>query len=442
MAFEVARLNVVVGANTTEAEKGLKQMDEQVQGFAGRVRSSTDIIGKSIAGIGVAIGTAVGKSVQMAAGFEQQMRNVNAIAQLGPEAFEKLTDQVLQFSLTTRASSEEVANALYQVASAGMELDETLGTVTFEGKEMSEAMAVMSASSRAAGAGLASTEDVARLLIATMSNYNYTAQDLTYINNLFLQTVNEGLTTLPQLAHSMGMILPTAKNVGVSLEELNFVLARMTQTGLSTEHAVTRLNSLMVSMMKPSTALEEALSDLGYTSGIDLIESVGGLTAALRVLKENGFIDTKDAVADLFPNFRAIGGSLALLNDTLALSETGWKDFAAAAQEGGGAVERARQQQYASFSTAVLKLKGAFEVLSIEIGMQVLPHLTDLVTLIRDFVVAAAPKIISAVEGINEAFSTLSVYTRRVITFVADKVTLWYVSLEHLIRHLMGSCYS
>ena len=141
-------------------------------GLSGLAGSMTNAGKKMTAGLTLPIVGLGIASIKMAADFDASMRNVNSIAQLSEDQFVDLKDRVIDFSLTTRASSSDVASALYKVVSAG-----------FAG---AEAFEVMSQASKAAGAGLATTEDTTNLLIAAMRSYKLGLEDVAGINNKIL----------------------------------------------------------------------------------------------------------------------------------------------------------------------------------------------------------------------------------------------------------------
>jgi phage-related protein len=214
------------------------------------------------------------------------------------------------------------------------------------------------------------------LLIASMRAYGAGVDEAGHITDVFLHTVNQGLTTLPELASSMGRILPTASSLGISLDEVGFTMGKLTQAGLSTDEAATRFNATLTALMKPTTELQDAIESLGYQTGSEFVQQSGGALGALRQLKDAGFLDTTAEVSSLFGNVRALGGVLALMSDDATLAEGAVEAFGEAA---GGAVERAREQQYKSLSAQLAKLKSAFEAMAIKIGTAVLPPLITLV---------------------------------------------------------------
>jgi len=339
---------VKVGADTAQAERGLTTVSGQINALGGLGASAGQALNRGLTFGATAIAGLATASIGAAAGFDQQMRNVNSIAQLSKEAFEDMRSEVLEFSLTTRAGANGVADALYQVVSAGMSLDETMGTAVFRGKEMSEGMAVLQAASSAAGAGLAETDDTIKLLISALGAYNLEASEVGRVTDIFLHTVNEGLTTLPELAGTLGRILPTAANLGVSLEEVGYAMAQMTQTGLSTEEATTRLNAVMTSLLKPSEAMDDVLGRLGVTSGTQLIEKFGGLMGAVSALTKTEFENTlvtggmNKAQAKMAEDLPYMRRELALANEELAKMTSAEKPNTIAIERKRIAIERKR----------------------------------------------------------------------------------------------------
>lgn len=345
------------------------EMDKLSGRFSGLGDSLTSTGKKLTAGVTMPILGLGLASLKLATDFDKSMRNVNSILQLPEQQFDTLRQQVIEFSTTTRASATDVATSLYFIASAGYESE--------------DAFKLMSASSRAAGAGLAETTDVARLLISALNAYGYSSDEATRVTDIFLQTVRTGITTLPELAGAMGRILPQASSLGVSMEEVGFSLAQLTRTGLSTDESVTRLNALFVDLLSPSKELQGAIEELGYASGFELVQATGGVLGAMRVLKEEGFVDTADEVASLFHNVRSMGGALGLLQDDATLAEGAVEAFGAAANN---AVEQARAEQYKSLAANLGKLKSSMEALGIALGTLLIPFLTSVVEKIVPFI--------------------------------------------------------
>src|SRR3990172_5958470 len=138
---------------------------DQVTGKMGGLTQKFQGLGQSLTGVGKRLTTGLtlpliglgAVALKLASDFDASMRNVNSIAQLPEGQFKSLSDSVLQFALTTRSSSTDVANALYDVVSAGFDTE--------------KGFVVMQNSSKLAEAGLADITDTTKLLIAAMFSY-------------------------------------------------------------------------------------------------------------------------------------------------------------------------------------------------------------------------------------------------------------------------------
>ena len=359
-----AVIRILADMDEFQSQMGETQtaMERVFKGMADVGKSLTQKVTLPIVGIGVA-------SIAMAADFDQGMRNVNSILQLSEEGFQNLKKEVIEFGFTTRSSAADTATALYAVASAG-----------FRGEEAFE---VMSVAAHAAGAGMATTTDTTNILIAVLSAYGFEVERSEYLMNVFLQTVNQGLLTLPELAAVLGTIVPIGANLGVSIEEVNAALATITKTMPNANIAATWLRGTLTSLLKPSEALKNALAEMGYESGAAAIEAIG-LEGVLKELSAR-YEDQPDQLAKLFNNVRAMQGAMTLLKDG-ASDYSQVLDQVMRAEEGLGAVDRAREQQYASLQTALIKVRRAFEAFLIQIGDMMTPQLTILAAKLEDFI--------------------------------------------------------
>jgi len=521
-ATPVAGMLVMVGANTAGATQGLNSVSQQMNGVAkggqnaaGGLNSAMGIASAAIVGIGVA-------SVKSAMTFEQSMRNVNSVAHLPEEQFQKLQDDVISFALTTRSSADNVAKSLYLVASAGLELDEKVKSVAVQTKDgvvqMSEAMAVMQASSRAAGAGLADVDEVSKLLISTMRAYGQDASQAGHITDVFLKVVQSGLVTLPDLANVMGRLAPMASNLGIPLEEVGYSFAQMTQTGLTAEQAATRLNAIFTQLIKPSESLQGVIEKLGYSSGTTMVEGMGGMIPALKAITTTVFESTEsiggmskaqttmslkypflvdqmdiykqelakitekegegsiaaqkkrlsmdklnatmtqyqgelakttpaqqklvkefygsnEGIADLFRNVRAIGGVMALTANETTMSTEAFAEWKKGID---GSVDAARAEQYKSLETQIKRLKVAFNVLGIEIGLTLIPPLTQLmdkviIPLIRSFL----PPLRTGLDAVQKAFESMPEPVQAITTALLALVFA-LKGAQYTLRPLLG----
>ncbi|MBT4816243.1 MAG: phage tail tape measure protein, partial [Lentisphaerae bacterium] len=109
---------------------------------------------------------------------------------------------------------------------------------------------------------------------------------------------------------SIGMVATTASTAGVSMDEMGAALATMTRNGVRTENAVTALNAIISTFLKPTAEAAEYARTLGFEMSSATLESEGLAGVFERISQL-----PPDAVARLFPNVRALRGVLPALRN-------------------------------------------------------------------------------------------------------------------------------
>lgn len=303
-------------------------------------------------------------SVKLAADFDESMRNVNSIAQLPERSLQSLEDRVLSLAGKTAQAPKTLADGLYDLVSSGFDADES--------------MKILASSARAATAGLTTTDVSTKAVAAVLNAYRRPASDAAAVSDTLFETVNRGVITFEELATNIGDTLPFASQLGVSLEEVGASTATMTKQGLGASETFTRERNLLQTLIKPSEALSAAYKTLGVENGEALIKSKG-FQGALEALV--GTTDgSKEAVAKLFPNIRALGGALALTGGNTKAAEQDLKAFS----DTTGATQAALREQTKSTAFQYRQFKANLSALAITIGSEVLPHLNDLLQVSTD----------------------------------------------------------
>ena len=368
MATPAAVLSILVTANTAQATTALATTQGQLKATAATAASTSSVIKSrlatgakygalAMAGLGAA-------SVKMAVDFDKSMRNVNSIAQLNERQFAKLEDRVKSLAGRTAQSPQTLAEGLYDLVSSGFNANES--------------MKVLASSARAATAGLTDTATSTKAVAAVLNAYRMPAKKAADVSDTLFQTVNIGVVSFDELASTIGDVLPFASSLGVKLNEVGAATATMTKAGISPAETMTRLKAIMSSLLKPSEALSGALRQMGYESGEALIEQKGLQGALDALAKTTG--GSKQAMAALFPNIRALGGALALTGEN---SKVANKDLAAFADTS-GATSKALAEQSKSVAFQWNKLKAQGQALAIDVGDNLIPALRDMLEILTN----------------------------------------------------------
>lgn len=325
------------------------------------VEKATKALGKA-----ALIGTAAAFTTVSAAGvmavksavdYQAQMQNVGTLLDGDVQGkLQGMSKQLKQVSIDTGVCTSDLTEGLYQVVSA-------FG-------ESADNVKQMEIAAKAAKAGNATTVDSINLLSAVTKGYGDTsAAAMQKASDLSFLTVKLGQTSFPELAASMGQVVPLASTLKVSQEELFGAMSTLTGVTGSTSEVTTQLKATMQSFLSPSAEMEKTLKKMGYASGAAALESEG-LGGILDKLK--GQVNGDEvAFANLFSSVEAKNAVLALAGN----QAENFAEKTAAMFEASGAADAAFKTQTASVKEMAAKVKNAGSVMLTSLGEKALPYI-------------------------------------------------------------------
>lgn len=357
--MEIFKLFGSIFVDTDEAEKSISSTDEKATSFARKLGDGIKTAAKWGAGVAAAAGAAsvaLGtKAVGAAMDFEAQMANVATLLDGDVDArIAELGETVKQVSTDTGTSTELLTDGLYQVISA-------LG-------DSADSMKVLETAAKGAKAGNATVTDSVNLLAAVTKGYGDTSAEAAQkASDLAFNTVKLGQTSFPELASSMGKVIPLASAMCVSQEELFGAMATLTGVTGSTSEVTTQLKATIQGLMSPTKSMAETISNLGYESGQAMIQELG-MQGTLEALKES--VEGNDlALAGLFSSTEAQTAVLALAGS----QAENFTEKTQAMYEAVGATDAAFETQTDNTQANIEKMKNSFNVLLTTLGEQLLP---------------------------------------------------------------------
>ena len=203
-----------------------------------------------------------GAAIFMAADFGKAMANVQTLIPGAEERVLSLSRSVQDLAMETGVSTADLADGLYQVVSA---FGDTADTAQ-----------ILEINAKAAAAGLATTTDALNLTSAVTKGYgDVSAKTVQSVADLAFTAVRLGQTTFPELASSMGRVVPLAAALTVSQEELFGVMATATGVTGSAAEVSTQLRGVLQSLSAPTQVLTGLIGDMGFSSGKAMVESLG-----------------------------------------------------------------------------------------------------------------------------------------------------------------------
>lgn len=387
----------IIGTLDPSVAKSVADANKKFSGLkAGIVATGAVLAGATTAAV------AFGKSaLDSAAKFESGMSNVATLLDGDTATVNKriaeMGDDIMGIAKKTGVATDDLANGMYQIVSA-------MGDSADASKQVEVA-------AKAAKAGGASTVDSINLLSAVVKGYGTqyktvvdevtgetkrvemsVGESWEKASDLAFQTVKLGQTSFPELAASMGKVVPIASALNISQEELFGSFATLTGVTGSTAEVATQMKSVFSGLMTPSKQLSDTISSLGYSSANAMLDQLGLIGTLDKLSAACG--DDKQAVAKLFSSVEAQTAVLAL-----AGSQTeNWVQKTEAMAGAANATSNAFDKQTNNLQGKLDKMKQVFETFKIRVGNILIPIVSNIVE-------NAIPKIENAFDSLMPVFS-------------------------------------
>jgi len=260
-------------AKQKQVISGIKEIETVGNSTSAKMK----VVGSRVAtGVLLGAGAVAVVSLKMAMDFETSMTRLVTGAGEARENVALLNKGFLELAGTVGSTPKALADGFYNIASAG-----------FHG---AEGLKVLQASAEGAKIGGTELGVVSNALTTALNSYGLGAEYATRMTSGMVQTVASGKTTMEQLAGSLGKILPTASNLGVKYNDVAGALATMTAQGWSADMASERLNTMMISLVAPTTEASNVLKYIGLTAQ-DLTNSLAdpkvGLVGTMAMLENH-----------------------------------------------------------------------------------------------------------------------------------------------------------
>lgn len=355
---EIARLWAVIGADVSGLTTGLASAKAMLTSAGSKIATTGALLTAGLTLPILAMGNA---AVQAATDLDAEMRNIQSISKQSDESVQGLSQTFVAMSQDinqTRDSAVLLAQGFYQIQSSG-----------FAGND---AMMVLAASTKAASAGLTTTETAVKGITSVLNAYSLSAGDAVRVSDVMFRAVDVGIFTFGELSNAIGDTLGSASAAKVPIEVVASALATMTKAGINVSEATTSMNQMLLSIIDPSNTAAEAAEALGLNFGAAHLAAVGFPAVLDEIRRATG--GDIEALSKLFPNIRALRGILSLTRgDGQAFAED-LETIAGAA----GATQKAFEIQNRSFQAQADSLKNKGMAILIEAGMVLVPILIDL----------------------------------------------------------------
>lgn len=371
LAVGLAGFESDLGRAARITERQTRQLENQVSRMAKRVGTV----------LGTGIGAGFAAATKAATDFERSMSEVATLLD-DTSSIDHFSDSVKSLSKEFGKAPTEQANALYQIISSGAN------------KAASE-IDILTEANKLSLAGMSDITTAANAVTGALNVYGNEAGDVASISEKLFATVKVGKTTIGELGPALGPVIASAKELGISFDELLAVGATLTQSNLSTSQSFNALKAGLANVTKPSKEAAAAAERLKIQFNATALQSMG-LSQFLEMVGDAANGNVND-IAALF-------GSVEAFNALLQLTGSGADAFASALETIGssaGKLDKAVAGVQETASQTFARLRESVQVELIEVGNVILETLVPAMEELTDNmdVVVSSAKTLAAVIG-------------------------------------------
>lgn len=327
--FSIVETGVSFFANLTLSAQGLSGILETVTSAIGTVTSAFQ------------------ESVNVSAGFDVQMKNIQAVSLATAGDMDLMREAALKVGRETPLAASEAAEALLNFRKAGL--------------DTAAAINALSPAVNAAMASGAELGNVSQGLVSITNSMSLGFENSTKTLDSMLAATTKTSLSMDTLIGNMSYAAPTAAAFNVSLTETEAALGLLSDRGFNdASKAGSGLNQIMLKLAAPTKAISGLLSQVGLTAA-DVDPRVHGLAGALENMEQAGI-----KAADVTTVFGVRAGPQ--MASLLAAGSEAIRELDQALQDSAGVGAKMFETQMATLEKSMISLDGSLESLQITIG--------------------------------------------------------------------------
>ncbi len=242
---------------------------------------------------------AIGTAQQVMKPFIQAQTDMANVASLGVKNVDQLNTAIQEIASNKALDLHDLRQGLYQVVSAGV--------------DASSQITVLDSAARAAKGGIATTSEALYAGSAVIKGYGMSWSQFETVMDKAFKTVSIGQTTFPELANSIGQVVPLASALKINVNELFGAFATLTGVTGNTNEVATQLRAVMQGLASPTKELTQLMKDHGHATVEQAVQSEG-LAGVLKIIG--------DATGGSATKMNEFFGTVEATNAALALSTT------------------------------------------------------------------------------------------------------------------------
>lgn len=339
-------MTIQLGSAYGEIQIGTGDAEKNVSSLTSTLRGAGQAMSLAITAPLMLVGK---MALQSAGDFEQSLNIMAQVSGATAAEMAALQSQALQLGAETSFSAGEAADAMLELAKAGMDVS-----------QISEAIGGVLDLAAAGGIDLASAATIAA---NAMNAFNLPASETASVANTFAAAANASTAGVGDLALGFQMAAAVFSMSGQSVNDLAASLALMSNNGIAGSDAGTSLKTMMLALMSPTDKARSAMDAMGLSvydaqgnmrPFVEIVEQLETATEAMSDQQRDAALST------------IFGGDAIRAASTLAKEGAdSYTEMIDAVTKQGAAAETAAAQM-AGWNGAMKYLQGSVESFLIE----------------------------------------------------------------------------
>jgi len=351
--IRAGRAFVELFADDRRLVRGLKRARARLKAFGASVRAT----GRQLAGLGAAAAVPLGLATRVFAGFDDQMRAVQAVTGATGEQFDRLNAKAKLLGRTTSYTAAQVAAAMLELGRAG-----------FDPSEIETAIGSVLSLARATGIDLAEATNIAG---NTLRSFGLQANELGRVADVLTAAANNSAQTLTDLGEAMKYAAPVADAYGLTLEQTAKALGALANFGIKGSMAGNTLKNIMLQLAKPEVREQIEALGVAVTDSEGNFRDLGGILTDLGKAMADLPRPERLALMDELFGKRAVAGGIKL-------TAAGFERLNEAIDHAAGTAGRTAKVMDSGIGGAMRRLWSAVEGVAIAAGEALAPAISAL----------------------------------------------------------------
>lgn len=236
---------------TREAAQATRELGSEGEKLA-QTRQAFDQLGQTGLVVGGILAAGVGIAVAKFAEFDQAMSNVLATGEDARDNQVALRQAAIDAGSATVFSATESANAIEEMAKAGVSAADVLSGGLTGALDLAAA----------GGLGVARAAEISA---TALQQFGLDGSEASHVADVLAAGAGKAMGSVDDLANGLKFVGPVAAAMGISIEETTGTLALFAQQGIIGEQAGTSLRGVLSSLTAPSVQAREEIKRLGIT---------------------------------------------------------------------------------------------------------------------------------------------------------------------------------